>query len=141
MRTPLKVYVACALTSVPKSSRPEHLMMVESLKAELRSKGYLVIDFLSAIKDNPVPEDVYSYDIKCLDEADCILALCDYPGTGLGYEICYSVLLRKIPTFVAVSDETNLSKLLRGINLPNYKYVVFSKTSDLLEKFDKFVRN
>jgi hypothetical protein len=138
MKKRLKIYVACALTHVPSEQKSTFTSLLNDVKRELREKGYEVIDFLSAIKENPGPEEVYSYDIECLKVADCMLALGDYPGTGLGYEICYTTELRKIPTMVGVTNSNNISKLLKGISHKQYKFITFSTPQELVGDFINF---
>jgi hypothetical protein len=141
VKNPLKIYVACALTYVPNERKIFFTLLLNDVKRELRGKGYEVMDFLSAIKKNPEPKEVYSYDIGCLKVADCMLALGDYPGTGLGYEICYTTELRKIPTMVGVMDSDNISKLLKGVSHKYYKFTVFSTPQELVESFIHFVNS
>ncbi len=139
MKTPLKIYVACALTHVPAEQKIAFTSLLNDVKIELKEKGYAVMDFLSAIKENPDSKEVYSYDIECLKNADGMLALGDYPGTGLGYEICYTTELRRIPTVVGVVNLNNVSKLLKGVSHEHYKLVVFSTPQDLVKGFIDFV--
>jgi len=139
MKNQLKVYVACALTYVPSDQKILFTSLLNEVKVELRGKGFVVIDFLSSIKENPESKEVYNFDLKCLKDADCMLALGDYPGTGLGYEICYTTELRKIPTIVGVRNSDNISKLLRGVSQDNYQLSVFDKPHELIESFISFV--
>ena len=141
MKKSIKVYVACAITHVPSEQKSAFALLLKEVKKELNERGYTVIDFLSAVKENPEAKEVYNYDIECLKSADCLLALGDYPGTGLGYEIGYTTEFRKIPTMVGVSDPNNISKLLKGVSQDNYKFAVFSKADDLVETFINFVSN
>ncbi len=141
MKASIKVYVACALTHVPSEQKQAFASLLDNVKEELKRKGYNVIDFLSAIKENPEPKEVYGYDIECLKSADCLLALGDYPGTGLGYEIGYMTELRKTPTMVGVMDLSNVSKLLRGVSKDNYTVALFSKPDDLVKSFTDFLNH
>ena len=141
MKNPLKVYVACALTYVPVEKKSVFTALLNDVKKELRDKGYIVIDFLSAVKENPEPQEVFSYDIECLKKADCLLALGEYPGTGLGYEICYTTELRKIPTMVGVMNLNSISKFLKGISYEHYVCTVFDTPRELVEKFTDFTHS
>ena len=141
MKKSIKVYVACALTHVPSGQKQSFTSLLDEVKGELKKKGYTVIDFLSAVKKNPEPKEVYNYDVECLKSADCLLALGDYPGTGLGYEIGYTTELRKIPTMVGVSNLNNISKLLKGVSQDNYKLAIFTQADELVETFIKFVNH
>ncbi|MEY4440949.1 MAG: hypothetical protein RLY49_575 [Candidatus Parcubacteria bacterium] len=136
----LKVYVACALTYVPKAEKQTFTQLLQEVKTLLEKENFEVIEFLSAIKNNPEAEEVYSFDIDCLEKADCLLALGDFPGTGLGYEICYSTELKVIPTMVGVKNKNNISKLLQGISHSNYSLVEFDTPEKLVSAFVKFVK-
>jgi nucleoside 2-deoxyribosyltransferase len=134
-----KVYVGCALTHVPDVEKTNFLSLVDQIKAILKNQGFQVLDFLSAIEKDPIPSKVYEFDISALKDCDCVLAIGDYPGTGLGYEICYATEIRNVPVMVGVRDTNNLSKLLRGVSKDNYVTKVFSNHSDLVSDFKMFV--
>lgn len=136
----MNVYVACALTHVPADKKESFTSLLNETKQELKNFGFTVLDFLSAIKKDPQEREVYEFDIACLQKADCVLALGDYPGTGLGYELSYTTELRKIPTFVGVTDPNNISKLLRGVSHTHYKLSVFNTPQELVSEFASFVQ-
>jgi hypothetical protein len=137
--TKLKVYVGCALTHVPVEERKYFTLLLNEVKNLLTKSEFEVLDFLSAVEENPTPEKVYTFDIACLEEADCMLALGDYPGTGLGYELCYTTELKVIPTMVGITSEKNLSKLLLGVSHKNYTFKIFKTPVELVASFTNFV--
>ena len=138
MNKHLHVYVACALTHVPPEQISQFTTLVHDIKNQLKQRGYIVLDFLSALEHNPDPAHVYTYDISCLQKADCVLALGDYPGTGLGYELCYATELRNIPTMVGVTNMNHISKLLKGVSHPHYRCILFMTSQELIDLFITF---
>ena len=82
MKYPFKVYVGCSLTHAPKKFRDE----VENFKNKLREICE-VLDFYG-LADKDIPREVYEHDIhNCVGKCDLLLAICDFPSLGLGWEL------------------------------------------------------
>jgi hypothetical protein len=125
----LEVYVGCGLTHAPEEFR----ISVEGLKEVLRQKrGYEVYDFVGL--ENGTPADVYAWDIgRCVLKSDLLVAICDYPAIGLGWEIGTAVEKHQKPTLAVAHKDTHITRLVPGAaeaGAPNYR---FRRYNDLME--------
>lgn len=78
-----KLYIACALTHAPEEFR----QMIFRLRTLFQEAGFEILEF--AWKDGPRHDvNIYELDMyQRLDEADVVVAVCDYPSIGLGMEL------------------------------------------------------
>jgi hypothetical protein len=106
----IKLYVGCALNNAPK----EFVGGVLALRKELSNDpAYEVLEFLGPGE----PQAIYDTDIKeCVMKADAMLAVCDVPSLGLGYEMGVLVTKQGKPLFAVAHTTSNVSKLVQGIN-------------------------
>jgi hypothetical protein len=103
-----KLYVGCSLTHAPEEFKGS----VERLKDKLLAEGYEVFDFIGLV--DGTPRDVYEQDVHaCVGGADGLIAICDYPSIGLGWEMCEAVRLGKRVLAVAHKD-TRVTRLVQG---------------------------
>jgi hypothetical protein len=135
-KTPLKkVYVGCALTTLPNERREEFLKMIDDLKSELR-KNYEVLEFIGIadpLKETPL--QVYRYDVhECVLKADYMIAICDYPALGLGYEIATAVEKQGIPVVAVAHKNISITRLIRGIDHPKFAFYQYETLGDIVEQ-------
>ena len=101
--------------------------------AEVISSCHLIIVSQWVLTDDPVyalsPEFVYKRDIDALDGSDVIVADISSPSVGVGMEIMYANMHRKM-VICAHERGKPLSRLLRG--MPN-KIIVDYDTLDELK--------
>lgn len=79
-------------------------------------------------------EELYSRDVKWLDESDIVFADITTGSTGVGYEICYAELHGK-NVYAVYEKDANVSGFMRGdkkINLFAYESI-----DEVLEYIDK----
>jgi nucleoside 2-deoxyribosyltransferase len=83
------------------------------------------------------PQYSYKRDIKLLDQADCLIAEVTLPSLGVGYELCYAIEKRKIPTLALYEKkkEAGISALVRGICVGHFQIKAYTKKN--LEKIIK----
>ena len=125
-----KAYVACALTCVPGERKGEFEQRLALVKRTLQDHGYEILEFVGLIGGSS--EDVYRHDIhECVGKADILVALCDYPGTGLGYELCYAVEVRKIPVLAVAHISSVVTRLVLGIDMEKYEFYRYGNVFDL----------
>ena len=127
---PFKVYVGCCLTTAPE----EFKEMVERLKARLRT----ICEVLCFIgKHGGAPGEIYRHDIDgCIRQCDLFVAICDFPSTGLGYELGTQVEALEKQT-LAVADkkrEADISWLLLGIQEDHPEFEFRWYEEDLVEE-------
>ncbi len=124
-----ELYVACGLTHAPE----EFAISVNGLKEVLRAeRGYEVYDFVGL--ENGTPADVYAWDIgHCVAKSDLLVAICDYPAIGLGWELGTAVEKLRKPTLAVAHEESHVTRLITGAaeaGAPNYR---FRRYGDLME--------
>lgn len=103
-----KLYVGCSLTQAPESFKAS----VEQFKTGLRENGYEVFDFVGLV--NGSEEDVYNWDIgHCVQDCDALVAVCDEPSIGLGWEMAVAVKLGK-PVLALAHHEAKVTRLVLG---------------------------
>ncbi len=113
----VKVYVGCSLTHAP----PGFRQAVEDLKDKLRQICE-VLEF-KGISDDFIPNDIYRHDILgCVCESDLLLAICDYPSLGLGWEMAVQSEKRAMPVLAVAGVNAKVSKLVLDPQLPGYEF-------------------
>ena len=126
-----KIYLGCSLTHAPKGFREQ----VDSLKDILR-EDYEVFDFLGLV--DGTPQEVYQWDIHhCVTDCTVFLAVCDYPGIGLGYELATAIEKLKKPVLAVAHEDAKVSRLVTGIDAPDY---TFARYNDLLADVPKMLK-
>ena len=125
-----KIYVGCALTGAPQ----EFVDKVELLKALLREEGYEVPDFLGLVKGTA--QDVYEVDIwQRVAECDLLVAICDVPSIGLGWEMATAVEKRRKPVLAVAHKDTRITRLIigaEGERNPLYRFRRYDKIEDVV---------
>jgi hypothetical protein len=137
-----KLYIGCALTVIPLEKREPFLKLIAEIKKEL-GKSFEILEFLGLVGPSTLPpQEVYVHDIKnSVMKADCMLAICDYPSLGLGYEIATAVEKQGIPVLAIAHKDSTVTRLIRGINHKNFHFIyynsideIFGKTLEILTK-------
>jgi hypothetical protein len=114
------------------------MSFIDEIKSRA-SINYEVIDFLSAIKKDPNPKDVYTFDMACLNKAHYMLAFLDYPGTGLGYELCQMIRVENKPVLALTKNKSHVSKLIQGIKSELFVLDTYEDVNDCINKLTSFV--
>lgn len=87
------------------------MQRVNALKTTLRAR-FKILDFLGLVVGTA--EDVYRYDVEhCVRESDLVVAICDYPAIGLGWEMCERVKQGK-PLLGIAHEQTRVTRLALG---------------------------
>jgi hypothetical protein len=120
------VYVGCSLTHAPEQFKAEVMELVKKLETiciVLRFKG---------LSDANIPYDIYVQDInRCVRKCDLLVAVCDYPSIGLGYEIATQGEARKKLTLAVAHRSAKISKLILDPRTPGYEF----------KRYDNFVED
>jgi hypothetical protein len=110
------VYVACSLTHASE----EFKQQVELLKDSLR-KVCRVLCFLGISDDTA--HAIYEHDIhNCVYRSDLVVAITDFPSTGLGYEIGTQVEARRMPVLAVAHIDSKVTKLILDPQQPGYEF-------------------
>ena len=128
-----KLYIGCALTNAPESFIVEVELLKETLACDFE-----VLAFIGKTQGTNV--DVYNWDIQhCVTMCDIMIAICDYPSLGLGYEIATAVEAQKKPVLALAHNNASVSRLILGVTRPNYLFRRYSALSDVPVMVNKFV--
>ena len=127
-----KLYIGCALTIVPQDKKEVFWGIIKEIKKEL-NKNFEILEF-KGLGDFTTKE-VYDFDIKeCVMKADYMLAICDYPSLGLGYELGTAVEKMGIPVLAMAHKDLPVAKLIRGINHPNFNFFYYNSMDEIIKK-------
>lgn len=133
----MKVYLAAPMLGV--RTTPV-LTIMREIAALLAGIGHTiltphVLDDVLDVDRGSVPEEIYRRDTALLEEADILIAEVSYPSLGVGFEIAYALLKGK--KVFALCEEARLSRtsaLIRGIQHPNFKLLVYRSVEDARAK-------
>ena len=134
-----KLYVGCALQFAP----PEFVSSISALRSKLKEH----FDVLEFKFPHPGSDrDVYMLDIKeHVASCDLMLAICDHPSTGLGYEMATAIEKHDKHVLCLAHMSAGPSRLILGITSRRYEFNRYSSLSEvtkLLLNFEerRFVR-
>ncbi|MFA6536392.1 MAG: hypothetical protein WC250_01560 [Candidatus Paceibacterota bacterium] len=115
----LKIYVGCSLTHAPE----EFKRQVDRLKSILRDiPGVEVLEFLGLSRGDC--REVYVHDITdCVNVCDLLIAICDHPAIGLGWEMAVQVEKRRRPLLAIAHCDAKITRLIQDPDVPNYRLV------------------
>lgn len=114
----MKVYFSCSITG----GRSEEKVYAEIVDAMLEA-GYEVptahlsspdVMQLETVVD---PQEVFTRDIRWLEECDVVVAEVSTPSHGVGYEIAFGLSLNK-PVLCCYQQGKRVSKILTGNSHP-----------------------
>jgi hypothetical protein len=131
-----KLYVGCSLTLLPTDQKEVFLRMITEIKKEL-GKSFEILEF-KGIADigsaNQLsPKEVYDWDIKeCVMKADCMLAICDFPSLGLGYEMATAIEKMGIPVLAVAHKDAIVGRMIRGIDHKNFNFAYYNNAEEII---------
>jgi hypothetical protein len=122
----MKIYIGCALTHASEEFKKQ----INELKQKLKEiPSISVLEFLGSTDGNP--RDVYVHDIiNCVCECDLMIAICDYPSTGLGWEMATQVG-RSGPLVAFARHDSIVSRLILDPGLPKYEFHRYHTIDDI----------
>lgn len=132
----MKIYVGCSLTHAPAWFK----VRITELKTRLGDLPDVeVLEFLGLV--NGTPHDVYVHDIiECVGKCDLMVAICDHPSIGLGWEMATQVGRGK-PLLAFAHRGSKVTRLVLDPQLPGYRFFryevfgqVFKKIKEELEQ-------
>ena len=122
----IKLYVGCGLTQAPEDFKQK----VAELKERFENiPSVHVLKFLGLVDgDN---HDVYVHDIiNCVGECDLMVAICDEPSTGLGWEMCEQTKRGK-PLLAFGHADLKITRLVLDPRLPGYQFIRYQTFDDI----------
>lgn len=115
------VYVACSLTH----ASPEFIAQVEVFKKKLESVCNILK--FAGLNSGRSPRDIYLYDIReCVGGSDLVVAICDQPSIGLGYEIATQLESRGMPCLCIAHKKSHVTELILDVHQPGFEFKRYS---------------
>ena len=107
----MRIYIACALTHVPRFHFDQYTALIHRLAGELAVNGrhevkYALVNSDPQLATKPVAERArlcYLWDARMVQDADVVIAECSFPSIGLGIELQIAVQ-NETPVIVAFRD-------------------------------------
>ena len=132
------LYIGCSLTHLPVDKKESFMKLIGDIKKEL-SKSFNILEFKGMedlLTDQPLsPRDIYEFDIReCVLKADCMLAICDYPSLGVGYEMATAIEKQGIPVLAMAHRDQVVGRIIRGIDHKNFHFEYYDSFNDIISK-------
>ena len=91
----MRIYIACALTHVPRALFSEYVASLHNLAATLQERGghsvkYAILNSDPQLASKPPNERArlcYLWDREMVEDAELVIGECSFPSTGLGIEL------------------------------------------------------
>jgi hypothetical protein len=91
----MNIYIACALTHVPRNHFLEYTAFIHNLASKIRESvghdvKYALVNSDPQLARKPMNERArlcYLWDAKMVHDADVVIAECSFPSIGLGIEL------------------------------------------------------
>jgi len=137
----MNIYFSCSITG---GRQDQHIyeMIVNHLleqnhkvpTAELADPDILKAeDLISA-------DEVFSRDIRWVDECDVVIAEISTPSHGVGYEIAYALSINK-PVLCLFENGKRVSKMLLGNHQPGFSIYAYGSFEECRKRIDVFLGN
>jgi hypothetical protein len=121
----LTLYFGCPLAGLPFTHRTKMIALRDTLK-----NHFEVLEFCPA--ETP-PKEIYTHDIHhCVATADFMVAVCDKPSTGLGWEMTTMVEKHGKPVLALSADISKVSSLVQGVTNTCFELRSYSEVHDIL---------
>ncbi len=108
----MNVYIACALTHVPRGLFPRYVSFVHSLARAIRGSGasvmYALLDCDSRLVGESFddrPRRCYVWDRDMVERADVVVAEASFPSTGMGIELQIAAA-KGVPIIICFNGDT-----------------------------------
>lgn len=85
---------------------------------------------------------IYTRDIKWMDNSNIMIAEISGPSLGVGFEIAYALFVKKIPVLALYNSQAkNVSAMIRGCNKENITVNKYTDRDDLEKTIKNFITN
>src|SRR3989344_2676933 len=121
-----KIYLAHCFSQAPH----DFLNIIQDVRRDLE-KEYEILS--CKISEGTSANDFYKESIKnCLPRCDIFVAFCDYPATGLGYELAVALEKYSKPTLGLAQEGIKITRMVQGIDHPMYTFKRFKTQEDII---------
>lgn len=135
----MKVYFSCSITG----GRNEESIYQSIVRAmQLAGHDVLTAHLASAevthIEKTVNPEDVFTRDMRWLEECDAVVAEVSTPSHGVGYEIAQGLCLDK-PVLCCYQRGKSISKIITGNTRPNLSVAEYDSEEEVNQAVLEFL--
>jgi 2'-deoxynucleoside 5'-phosphate N-hydrolase len=122
----------------------QYLEMYQKIVAHLKGAGCLVLTEhvvqpdVMELEKNYTPEQIYSRDVKWLQECDGVIAEVSNPSLGVGYEVCYALRIGK-PVLCLYRRGIFLTRMILGNTSKGLLVHVYETDSEWQKSIDLFL--
>lgn len=107
--------------------------------------GHSALSELSGKFNASIPlsdKQIYIRDLKWIDGSKLLIAEISGPSLGVGFEISYAVLVKKLPVLAVYHEQViKVSAMITGCNAPNLQVKKYKNIEDLQKIIQKFIIN
>ena len=109
----------------------------------VESLGHTALSEKSTKFSSSIPlndKQVYTRDIKWIDGSKLMIAEVSGPSLGVGFEISYALLVKKIPVLAVYQENAGqISAMISGCNNKNLQLKKISNIDDLVQVIKSFI--
>lgn len=123
------MYLGCALKNAPKEFVDGVIVLRQRIEDEL---GFEILKFVDlSIEPRPTHEEIFLSDMNQIANCDCMVAICDEPSFGLGFEVRTALDLKK-PVLMVATEGRVVSSFPQGVNLPGAAFARYTSFDHLI---------
>jgi nucleoside 2-deoxyribosyltransferase len=121
----MHIYFACSITG-GREEQSVYQVIVDTLLKDghIVPTAHLSNEDVMALEEIVDPFEIYTRDIKWIDESSVLIAEVSTPSHGVGFEISYALSKNK-SVLCLYQDGKRISKMLTGNNHPNFDLVAY----------------
>ena len=128
----MNIYFACSITG-GRNDESIYQTIVDTLVAGGHNvpTAHLsnpdVVNFESVVE----PQEVFTRDIRWIEECDALIAEVSTPSHGVGFEIAYALSINK-PVLCLHHRDVRISKMITGNTNPNIKVLAYHNQEEIM---------
>lgn len=136
----MKVYFARSLRGFGKPVSPAVQQFYKSIVLHIEQSHQSQFPLVHGVNKKLFGEDqwdsfIYTRDLAWIDLCERMIAEVTYPSHGVGYEVCYAALVRKIPVLCVAEKDCTVSAMITG----GLKVLYYRSFEDLTGMIDAFL--
>jgi nucleoside 2-deoxyribosyltransferase len=135
----MQVYFACSITG-GRNDESVYQVIVEALQSEGHEvpTALLATPEVMHLEGVVDPVEVYTRDVKWIEESDALVAEVSTPSHGVGYEISYALRLDK-PVLCCYREGVAVSKMITGNIHPKITVKSYASANEAQEIVQAFL--
>ena len=135
----MKVYFSCSITGGRnEESVYQSIVRTMQLAGHDVLTAHLASTEVTNIEKTVNPEEVFTRDMRWLEECDVVVAEVSTPSHGVGYEIAQGLCLGK-PVFCCYKRGKRISKIITGNTHPTLSVAEYGTEEEVVQAVLKFL--